>query len=409
MTSQAPSAMLVAVLALLTAVTPFSIDMYLSAFPDMAAEFHTTAPMIQLTLTAFLVGLAVGQLVIGPLSDQFGRRRPLLIGTVACLIASLLCILAPSIQVLIGLRFVQGFTGAAGVVIARAIIADRAKGSAAARLFAVMMVIGVLAPITAPILGGVVVGGWGWRAVLAALAAMNLLMLVGALFVVDESLPAQHRRPGGLRSLAGGMRDVLGNRPYVGYTLTLGLAASAMFAYISASPFILQNILGFTPQAYSLTFGACALAIAASGTLSARLVKTVAPRKLLIGGVSTMVVVTALQLLNVTVGHVIPWLTIALMAGFMATVGFTFANATTLAIEQVREAAGTGSAVLGFLQYTFGAATTPLVGLAGDASALPMSIVMFTAAALAATVLLTLTRHRDTDTFSASAELTSTH
>ncbi|OBF30456.1 multidrug effflux MFS transporter [Mycobacterium sp. ACS4331] len=405
MTPPPPSAMLIAVLALLTAVTPFSIDMYLSAFPDMAAEFHTTAPMIQLTLTAFLIGLAVGQLVIGPLSDQFGRRRPLLIGTVACLITSVLCIFAPSIEVLIALRFVQGFTGAAGVVIARAIIADRAKGAAAARLFAVMMVIGVLAPITAPVLGGVIVAGWGWRAVFAALAAMNLLMLAGAAFFAHESLPVEHRRPGGLRSLADGMRGVLGNRRYLGYTLTLGLTASAMFAYISASPFILQNILGFSPRAYSLTFGACALAIAASGTLSARLVKSIAPRRLLIGGVSTMVVVTAVQLLNVTVGQVIPWLTIALMACFMGTVGFTFANATTLAIEQVRETAGTGSAVLGFLQYTFGAATTPLVGLAGDASALPMSIVMFTAAVLAAAVLLTCTRHRDSSTASASAEL----
>ncbi|MFA5710449.1 multidrug effflux MFS transporter [Mycolicibacterium sp.] len=392
----APSAMLIAVLALLSAVTPFSIDMYLSAFPDMATEFNTSASTIQLTLTSFLIGLALGQLLIGPLSDQFGRRKPLLIGTFACLIASVLCIVAPSIQVLIGLRFVQGFAGAAGVVIARAIIADRAQGAAAARLFAAMMVIGVLAPITAPVLGGFIVEGWGWRTVFAVLAAMNLLMLAGAAFFAAESLPVERRRPGGLASLAGGMRAVLSNRRYLGYTLALGFASAAMFAYIAASPFVLQNILGFSPREYSLIFGACALAVATAGMLSARLVRSVHPRTLLIGGVSAMVVVTGLQLINVTVAGVPLWSTIALMAAFMGTVGFTFSNATTLALEQVRAAAGTGSAVLGFLQYTLGAAATPLVGLAGDVSAVPMGIVMLTAAALAATAIIALTRNRET-------------
>jgi DHA1 family bicyclomycin/chloramphenicol resistance-like MFS transporter len=403
MSPQAPSATLIAVLALLTAVTPFSIDMYLSAFPDMAVEFGTSASTIQLTLTAFLVGLASGNLIIGPLSDQFGRRRPLLIGTIVCCAASVLCIFAPSIHVLIGLRLVQGFAGAAGVVLARAIIADIAQGAAAARLFAVMMVIGVLAPITAPVLGGFVVAGWGWRAVFGVLAAMNLLMLAGAVFFTRETLPVERRRPGGLRSLGGGMRLVLGNRRYLGYTLVMGMAAAAMFAYISASPFVVQNILGFTPRQYSLTFGGCALAIAASGVISARLVKTVPPRTLLTGGVIGMVVVSTAQLINVTVLHVVPWLTIALMASFMAGLGFTYSNATTLAIEQAREAAGTGSAVMGFLQYIIGSSTTPLVGLAGDASAVPMAVVMFTAMVLGAAALFTLARAPKTA--SAPAEL----
>lgn len=387
-----PTVPLIIVLALLTAVTPFSVDMYMSAFPAMADDFETSASMVQLTLTTFLVGLAVGQLFIGQLSDRLGRRRPLLIGVIACLAASVLCAFSPSIEILIALRFVQGFAGAAGVVIARAIITDRTRGSQAAQLYSVMMVIGVLAPILAPVLGGQVVAGLGWRAVFLALAGLNLLMLIGAFFLAGESLPAQDRRPAGVKAFVGSAVSVLANRRFLGYTLALGFASAALFSYISASPFVLQNIIGLSPQAYSLTFGGCALAVAASGVVSARLVRTVSPRKLLFCGVSAMVIVTLLMLLDVTVGGVVPWATIVLMACFMATLGFTFANATTLAIAEVRYAAGTGSAVIGFVQYGLGALVSPLVGLAGEHSAVPMGAVMFGCAALAATVLLVLTR-----------------
>ncbi len=268
--SPAPSAWLIVVLAMLNAVAPpFSIDMYLSAFPpEMAADFGTSAPMIQLTLTTFLIGLASGQLVIGSLSDRYGRRRPLIIGTSACLAVSVLCALAPSIELLIVLRFAQGFCGAAGVVIARAVIADRTSGSGAARLFAVMMLISVLAPITAPVLGGVVVTGLGWRAVFAVLAAMNMLMLLGVLLAVGESLPEHRRRPGGLKALGASTRSVLANRHYIGYTLCMAFTAAAMFAYIAASPFVLQNILGFSPTMYSLIYGACALAVGGAAVSS---------------------------------------------------------------------------------------------------------------------------------------------
>lgn len=390
--SGAPTAALIAVLALLNAVTPFSIDMYLSAFPEMASEFGVSPSTIQLSLTTFLIGLAVGQLIIGTLSDRYGRRRPLIIGTVACVAVSVACALAPSVALLIALRFAQGFCGAAGVVISRAVIADRSRGSRAARLFAVMMLIGVLAPITAPILGGVIVTGFGWRAVFFALAVLNVLTLLGVLLAVQESLPEELRRPGGLKALGTSARTVLTNRFYLGYTLVMAFAAAAMFGYIAASPFVVQNILGFSPAAYSVTFGSCALAVGAGSMISARLVRTLPPRRVLIGGVSAMLVVTALMLFAVTVGHVVGWATIGLMAGFMGSIGFVYANATALALSEVPHAAGTGSAVLGFLQYGMGAVTPPLVGLLGQASALPMGVVMFGAAALAALALFVLTR-----------------
>lgn len=390
--SSAPSMALIAVLALLNAVTPFAIDMYLSAFPQMATDLGTPATSIQLTLTTFLAGLATGQLVIGSLSDRYGRRKPLIIGTIACLAASILCAFAPTIEILVGLRFIQGVGGAAGVVIARAVIADRARGSQAARLFAVMMLIGVLAPLTAPIIGGAIVTSLGWRAVFGALALLCLLMLLGVLFVVKESLPVELRRPGGLKALASSTRSVLTNRFYIGYTLTMAFTSAAMFGYISASPFVLQNIMGLSPGHYSLTFGACSLTVGAGTAVAARLVKSHSPRRVLMAGVAAMVVVSALLLVTVTIGGVPHWPTVALMACFMGCMGFIYSNAAMLATTEVRHAAGTGSAVLGFLQYGTGALVAPLVGLAGQHSAVPMGLTMFGAALAAAVALLLLTR-----------------
>ncbi|WP_299559336.1 multidrug effflux MFS transporter [uncultured Mycolicibacterium sp.] len=395
MTSTGFSVPLLIVLAMLNGLTPFSIDMYLSAFPEMAVEFGTTASGVQLSLTAFLIGLASGQLVIGTVSDRYGRRVPLLVGTAACLVASLACAVAPSIAVLVALRFVQGFTGAAGVVIGRAVIADRVEGAAAARVFAVMMLISVLAPITAPMLGGGIVTWLGWRAVFVALAVLNLLLLFGVLAFVEESLPPERRRPGGLGALAASARSVLTNRHYLGYALTMAFTSGGLFAYISASPFVLQNIIGLSPGRYAVTFGCCALCIGVSGLVSARLVRRFPPRRVLIGGVCGMVVMASLLLLAVTAGGVQPVATIGLMAGFLASIGFVYSNATALATTEVRHAAGTGSAVLGLLQYGTGAVTPPLVGLAGSASAVPMGVVMGGAAALAALSLAVLTRgHR---------------
>jgi len=385
-----PSKMLIAVLVLLNAVAPFSIDMYLAAFPQLELDFSASASMIQLTLTAFLVGMASGQLLIGNLSDRYGRRRPLIMGSALCLVTSMMCIVSMSIEVLICLRFVQGFAGAAGIVIARAMITDRTRGAASARLFGMMIGIGVLVPVAAPMLGGIIVATFGWRAVFAVLAVMNLSMLLGVVFFADESLPEGRRRPGGLKSLAASARAVLGNRHYIGYALTIAFTTSAMFGYISASPFVLQSIIGLSPAGYSAVIGACSLAVAAGSAIATRIVNTVSPRPSVLGGLIVMLIISLLLLLTVTVGHVLAWATIALMACFMAGVGFNYASTTTLAMAEVRQAAGTGSAVLGFLQYGAGAVTPPLVGVAGHSSAVPMGIVMSgaTLAALAALLLL---------------------
>jgi MFS transporter, DHA1 family, multidrug resistance protein len=383
---------LIAVLVALNALAPFSIDMYLSAFPRMAKDLHASTSSTQLSLTAFLIGLACGQLIIGQLSDRFGRRTPLIVGSAICFVASVLCALAPSIQIMIGLRVVQGFAGASGVVIARAVIADLARGRAVARLFSTMNFTSVLAPMAAPMLGGLIATGLGWRAVFVVLAVMNLGTLLGVLRFVNESLPEQRRRPSGLKPLAVSIRSVLTNRHYLGYTTSSAFITAAMFAYVSASPFVLQDVVGLSPIAYSYTFTGCSLAVAAGSAVAGRAAGSIAPRRALVGGVVALVTITALVLLTVTVGGTRAVPTIALMGCFMAAIGFVYGHANMLATTEVPHAAGTGSAILGFLQYTAGAIVSPLVGVAGRRSAIPMGGAMFATAAAAAATLLILTR-----------------
>lgn len=385
---------MIAVLALLSAIGPLAIDMYLPAFPEMSADLSTSASSIQLTLTAVLFGLATGQLVIGPLSDRIGRRTPLLVGTVACLLASVLCALAPNVGLLIVARFLQGFTGAAGVVIARAVIADRTTGSEAARLFAIMMAISSLAPVLAPLMGGGILAFADWRAVFWFLAAVNVLMFIGVLAFIPESLPPERRHDGGLRHLVSTMGSVLSNRVYLGYALAMGFTSMVLFGYISASPFVVQNIMGFSEGAYALTFALISVCIAAASAASSQLVRRYSPHRVLVAGIVCLLTGTSLLLIMVTVGGVPAWPTIAVLMLTVGSIGLIFGNAVALGIGEVRYAAGTGSAVIGAMQFTFGAIASPLVGLAGADAAWPMGVTLFTAAVLAAISLATLTRRR---------------
>jgi DHA1 family bicyclomycin/chloramphenicol resistance-like MFS transporter len=379
------------VLAALTAITPLATDMYLPAFPRMATDLGTTASAIQLTLTAFMIGLALGQLVIGPLSDQRGRRGLLIAGTAVCAVAGLVCALAPTVGVLVVARFVQGFGGAAGVVLARAVIADRASGIAAARLFAVMMMIQGVAPVLAPLVGGGLVTAVGWRGVFGILAGLSALMIVGVLLRVPETLPVE-RRTRGLAAFGRDARAVLTNRRYLGYTATLVLGFAAMFAYISASPFVLQNILGLSVGWYSVAFAANALGLAGVSALAGHLVQRVAPRRLLAVGVTAVLVLCALLLVDVAVLDLPRWPTLVLMFLTVSALGLVFGNATTLATDEVARTAGTGSAVMGALQFGLAAVVSPLVGLRGETDALPMALTMLAAAVLAAVALVGLTR-----------------
>ena len=390
-TSSKTTASLLTMLALLSALGPFAIDMYLPAFPQMMLDLDTSAATIQLTLTTFMLGMAVGQLVIGPLSDQFGRRRPLLIGAVACLVASALCALAPSVEFLIGMRFLQGFAGAAGVVLARAIVSDSARGANAAKQFSILMAVGGIAPVLSPLAGGGVIGFASWRGVFWALAILNLLMVIGSMLIVKESLPLERRSRGGVKELFSNTGRVLGNRRYLGFTFAFAFSMAAMFGYIAASPFVYQNILGLNPTGFSFLFALNALGLTITSIIGVKLVGTVSPLRMTYIGVSGLVFFSVL-LVVVAVGNTPLIGTLVLIFLAISSLGFIFGNAAALATDQVKNYAGSGSAIMGALQFTLAAAVSPLVGLAGEESALPMAIVMLVASLIALLSLMTLTR-----------------
>lgn len=369
-------AALVGTLALLTAIAPLATDLALPAFPATADDLGVTASAVQLTLTAFMVGLALGQLVIGPLSDQWGRRRPLLAGTVACVLASAVCAVAPGIEVLVGARFVQGFAGAAGVVLARAVVTDVAAGERAAKVFNGLMIIQGVVPVLAPLLGGALSPVIGWRGVYWVVTAVSAVMAVAAAAVVRESLPAVERHRGGLAGLGRDVARILRNRTYVGHTMAVVFCFGAMFAYISASPFVLQNLLGLSTGTYSVVFAVNSVGIMAASVASTKLVDVVGPRRLVLVGAGAMTLSSALLVVVTTLLGTPLWPTLALLFVAVASLGLVAGNATMLALAQVPHAAGSGSAVLGAAQFAVAALAAPLVGVAGERSAVPMAVVM---------------------------------
>ncbi|MCV7422496.1 multidrug effflux MFS transporter [Mycobacterium yunnanensis] len=367
---------LLLVLALLSAVAPFATDLYLSAFPTMTNDLHTTATSIQLTLTAFLVGIALGQLVFGPLSDRFGRLRPLVVGSALCLIASAVTALAPTVEVLIAARFAQGVTGAAGMVIGRAIISDLAVGAAAARAFSLMMLVGGIAPVVAPVLGSVLVGPVGWRGVLWVVFGIVAAMFVGVVAVVRETHTGTRRAAA--RSARAGSPSVLralGSRVYLGNAVAFAFAFATMMAYISASPFVYQVMMGFNEVQYGIAFGVNALGLAGFSAISARLAGRRSVRGL--AGTGFALCLTAVVVIVVVVAVGAPaWLLALPLWVAVASLGLVFGNATALALAGVAGVAGSASAVLGALQFGVGAVVSPLVGIGGEHTAVPLAVVM---------------------------------
>lgn len=376
---------LVFILGALSAFGPLSIDMYLPALPSLARDFGAGDAQVQLTLSACLLGLALGQTIAGPISDELGRLRPLLVGLSAYAFASLLCVFAPSVFALILLRFVQGLAGAAGIVIARAIVRDLHTGVAAARFFSLLMLVNGLAPILAPICGGLLLRFTSWRGIFVILAVIGALLLLAAATGLSETLPPGHRQSGGVRATITTFRHLLASRSFVGYALSCGLAFAAMFAYISGSPFVLQGIYGISPQLFSVIFAMNALGLVTASQVNGRLVGRVPPGRLLAAGLIANAIGGAALLSVVSIGGIglvgiLPSLFVV-----VSSLGFVMPNATTLALSGQPRTAGSASALLGVLQYAIGATVAPLVGAFGTGTALPMAVVI---AALGISALL---------------------
>jgi DHA1 family bicyclomycin/chloramphenicol resistance-like MFS transporter len=370
--------LLVLILGALGGFGPLSIDMYLPGLPALSRELGASASEAQLTLSACLLGLALGQTVSGPLSDALGRRRPLLAGLAAYVVASLLCAAAPSVYALVALRFVQGVAGAAGLVIGRAIVRDLHHGLALARFFSILMLVSGLAPILAPIFGAQLMRVTSWRGVFLVLALLGLLLLMTAGAALRETLPPERRQTGGFAATIATFRRLLTDRAFVGYALSGGLAIGAMFAYIAGSPFVLQNVYGASPQLFSLIFGSNALGIMAVGQINARLVGRLSPVRLLATGLAIGAAGGLALLASVSTG--VGGLPSVLASLFLvvASLGLVLPNASALALAGDPRIAGSASALLGLLQFVVGAAAAPLVGLGGEATAWPMAALIAT-------------------------------
>ncbi|WP_255583897.1 multidrug effflux MFS transporter [Dietzia sp. ANT_WB102] len=382
-----PGTMLVA-LALAGAIGPFATDTYLPGLPLITGEFGVSASTAQLTLTAFLIALGVGQLVIGPLSDRLGRRRLLVLGSVGTLVAAVVCALAPSIWVLLAGRVLQGFFGAAGVVLTKAVVVDVGRGTGVAKAFAMLMAIQSVAPVIAPLIGGMVVPLGGWRGVFWLLAGLSAVTAVGVWAIVPETLHSDERRSGGFAETLSDMRYVGSHGPFLARVSVFVFTFGVLFAYISASPFVYQDMIGLSPTAYSVAFTVNALGILVSNLAGARFVGRFRPEKVMATGMAGVVIAVASFAVVVALSpsgelHLAP-VTVSFVL-LTTSIGLVLPNAAALSMQTTRGRSGTGSALLGACQFAGAALVSPLTGIAGPDSAVPLAVVMAVCAVVAVT------------------------
>ncbi|MGA5304815.1 multidrug effflux MFS transporter [Nucisporomicrobium flavum] len=367
---------IVLVLGFLTALGPLTIDMYLPALPTITDDLGATPAAVQLTLTGTLVGLAFGQLLVGPLSDAVGRRVPLLAGVGVHLVASVLCVIAPNLAVLGTLRVLQGLGAAAASVVAMAIVRDLFSGFAAARLFSRLILVVGVAPILAPTIGGQTLQFTSWRGVFVVLTVAAAAIMAASAIVLPETLAIGRRRSGGI---AGTLRDygrLFTDRVYVGLILVAGLAMAALFAYVSGSSYVLQDGFGLSEQQFAYVFAGGAVGLIGATQLNVRLLRRWTPQQILSSsllaglGFGSVLLVLAVTETGGLVGILIPlWLVLAM-------VGLAMPNAPALALNRHGEAAGTAAALLGAVQFGVGALAAPLVGVLGVGT-VAMAVVVF--------------------------------
>jgi len=384
----APSQLrMIVVLGAMVALGPLTIDMYLPALPRIASELGVSSSVAQLTLTGTLAGLALGQLIVGPLSDSLGRRRPLMAGIVLHMLASVLCLFAPNIEVLSVARGLQGMGAAAAMVVAVAVVGDLFDDSEAATVMSRLMLVLGVAPIVAPSLGAAVLLKASWHWVFAALIVLAGGLLLVAALALPETLPRVNRLPLKVRSIASTYASLLRDVRFVILVLVGALGMAGLFAYIAGAAFVLQGRHGLDQQTFALVFGAGAIAFVAATQLNVVLLRRFSPQRILVGALSLATVIGAVFIaLSAThtggmYGFLIPvWAVLSMM-------GFVIPNAPAVALSRHHEAAGTAAALLGAAQFSVGAVIAPVVGLMGN-DEIALSIVMTAGVAIALVALL---------------------
>ncbi|MEC3993717.1 multidrug effflux MFS transporter [Actinacidiphila sp. DG2A-62] len=361
----------------LTALPPLSMDMYLPALPQVTDALHAPSATVQLTLTACLAGMALGQLVVGPLSDRWGQRRPLLAGMAIYVLATAICAFAPTAGLLIGFRLVQGLAGAAGIVISRAVVRDLYDGVEMARFFSTLMLISGVAPIVAPVIGGQILRLTDWRGVFVVCTVIGVLLTLVVWRRLDETLPPEDRHGGELAGTFGSMRRLLADRVFTGYVIAGSFAFAALFTYVSASSFVVQDIYGASAQTFSLLFGLNSIGLVGVGQLGGKvLVGRVDMDKVLAVGLA-LITAASVALVLLTTGvfgrATLPEIAAGLFV-LMSAMGLVLPTTNTQALLRTKRAAGSASALIGTSSFLIGAVLSPLGGIAGDGTAVPMAV-----------------------------------
>ncbi len=377
---------IILILGALSAFGPLAIDFYLPGFPAMATYFGTDEKHIQLTLAAYFLGLSLGQLAYGPVADRFGRRIPLLVGVSLFTLASLACAFAPNLEWLIGARFVQALGGCAGMVLARAIVSDKCNAVESAKVFSQLMLVMGLAPILAPMLGGVLVNGAGWQAIFLCLTVFSALCLTAVAIGLPESMPADHTRQplsGALRQYANLFKD----RVFIGHALTGGIAMAGMFSYIAGSPFVFIKLYGVPAEHYGWLFGTNAAGFILVAQVNARMLRKFGPAWLLSRAVwvylAAGLIVLGISLLRTEQ----LWPLLVPLFVCLASLGCIIPNASACAMNGQGRRAGSASALMGFLQFSVAAGAASLVGVLHDGTATPMTMVISLCGVLAVSAM----------------------
>jgi DHA1 family bicyclomycin/chloramphenicol resistance-like MFS transporter len=361
----------------LIAVGPLSIDMYLPGFPAMAAEFAGQAGRPEYTLASFFVGMALGQLIYGPISDRFGRKPPLYAGFLLYTLASLACALSDSLSSLTAWRLVEALGGCTGVVITRAVVRDRCDVRDSARAFSMLMLVMGIAPILAPLIGGWVVTHWGWRAIFWLLAGFGALCLIALHYALEESHDTRHALPLNWRQVGSDYRMLLREPAFMGYSLSSGLAMAGFFTYLAGSPHVLIELYAIPAKHYGWVFGANALGFILASQMNARLMNRMAPTRVLRRGLRT-ISLSAVLLAGLALATPLPslWLVLPLLAVVIASLGFILPNANAAALATHGQLAGTASALIGALQFALATLAGVAMGASQSPRLLPMAALM---------------------------------
>lgn len=382
-------------LGMLAILGPLNIDMYLPSFPEIAEDLSARASLVQLSLTACLIGLTIGQVVVGPLSDAQGRRRPLLLCIFLFALFSLFCALAPNITTLVIARFLQGFTASAGLVLSRAIVRDVFTGRELSKFFSLLMVITAVAPMVAPMTGGAILllPFASWHTIFLFLTVIGFLLVLIIALKLKETLPLEKRIPSSIGNSVRTMGSLLKDRSFIGYALTVGFIHGGSFAYVSGTPFVYQDIYGVSPQVFSVLFGINGLAIITGSFIIGRFGGIIHEKSLLRIGVITAMTATAVLLVMTIIHGPLAALVISIFI-YMITIGMTLTSTFTLAMEKQGHRAGSASALLGMLPLLLGSIVSPLVGM-NEATAVPMGLIMFTTSVIGSIAFFTLTTKQE--------------